>query len=894
MPNRGRERAVSVMTAPRSTYRIQLRPGFGFADASGILDYLRALGISHVYCSPYLQAAPGSTHGYDVVDYHRVSAELGGDAAREQFCRKLAEFGLGQVLDIVPNHMAITGHHNAWWWDTLENGAASRYAPYFDIDWNPPEERLRSRILLPVLEDHYGRVLAAGKLTLERSEGSFLCRYHEQTFPIAPESTSGLLAEAARRSGCRQLGFLADALARLPQSSDDWGGRLARHRDKEVVREFLTRLCHSHPRVAEAIDAVVAETNRDIDALDRLLSVQNYRLSLWRSAERELVYRRFFDNNSLIGVRTEDGRVFDDTHELVLKWLRSGELDGVRVDHPDGLRDPAQYFRWLRDAAPTAWIVVEKILQPDERLPESWGVAGTTGYDFLNLAGGLFVDPGGEAPINELYREFTGGSVDFEAVARAKKALVLREILGSDVNRLTALFVQICEDHREYRDYTRHEIHEAIRDVATFFPVYRTYIQAEAGVIGESDIQYISQAIDGAKAARSDLDERLFEFLRDVLQLKVRGALEQEFVMRFQQVTTAAMAKGVEDTAFYCYLRLISLNEVGGDPARFGVTSETFHKWCDETQARQPWTLLDTSTHDTKRSEDVRTRISLLSEIPGTWAEAVRRWSAANSRYRSGELPDRKTEYLLYQTLLGAWPISKERLLQYMRKAVREAKEQTSWIAPNAAFEEVLEKFIDALLADTGFIADLEAFLIPLTWPALVTSLSLILLKLTAPGIPNIYQGTELWDRSLVDPDNRRPVDFEVRRKLLIELNHLSPECILERRDEGLPKLWTIHQALRARNAHPESFGAQGAYQPLWATGPKAAHVIAFQRANDVITLVPRLLMKLDGWDATLFEVPEGKWRNQFTGDVVEGGKLEVATLLNRFPVGLLIRDPAA
>jgi (1->4)-alpha-D-glucan 1-alpha-D-glucosylmutase len=879
------------MSIPRSTYRLQLHHGFGFDAAAGIAEYMRDLGISHVYCSPYLQAAPGSMHGYDVVDYHRVNSELGGEEAHRKFGQKLGENNLGQVLDIVPNHMAITGQNNAWWWDTLENGASSRYAPYFDIEWNAPEERLRNKIVLPVLGDHYGRVLAAGELALERRGGTFVFRYHEHTFPVAPESMAGILGKAADRHSCRELGFLADSLAHLPGAVDsDWESLLGHDRDKEVIRTLLTRLCEEQAEVAGDIDFVIAETNGNIDALDYLLSRQNYRLSRWRTAESELVYRRFFDINSLVGVRTEDERVFADTHELVLEWLRSGSIDGVRVDHPDGLRDPDQYFRRLRAAAPSAWIVAEKILQPGERLPKSWDIAGTTGYDFLNLAGGLFIDGRGEAPLNELYREFTGEPVDFTAAAREKKLLVVREILGSDINRLTALLVQICEAHREHRDYTRHELHEAVRDVVACFPVYRTYVQADRGEISETDARYISQAVDCAKSLRPDLDERLFEFLRDILLLRATGPREGEFVMRFQQITAAAMAKGVEDTAFYSYLRLVALNEVGGDPGRFGVAVDDFHKWCEATQAEQPYTLLATSTHDTKRSEDVRTRISLLSEIPAAWAEAVRRWSGMNARHRSGDLPDRKTEYLLYQTLVGAWPISKDRLGNYMKKAVREAKEQTSWISPNAAFEEALDEFIADLLTDTEFLADFEAFLAPLIEPARIHSLSLSLLKLTAPGVPDLYQGTELWDLSLVDPDNRRPVDYELRRRLLSELEGLCPEPILSRSDEGLPKLFLIRQTLRTRNLLPGSFGAEASYRPLWAAGPKAAHVVAFARGEKVISVAPRLVIGRGAWDGTILEIPEGSWQNQLTGDVLPGGKVELGELLRRFPVALLTK----
>jgi (1->4)-alpha-D-glucan 1-alpha-D-glucosylmutase len=866
------------MNSVRSTYRLQLHPGFGFDDAAAIADYLRDLGISHVYCSPYLQAAPGSTHGYDVVDYHRVNRELGGEEARERLINRLRECGLGQVLDVVPNHMAI-GNKNAWWWDTLENGALSRYAPYFDIEWNAPEERLRNKILLPLLGDHYGLVLAAGELKLERTGGSFVIRYYEHTFPVAPESIGPLLARAADRLHSSELGFLADSLARLPVTVEsDWSSLLAHDRNKEAIRELLTKLLSSHPEISAAVDEIVAETNRNVDDLDALLSKQNYRLSRWRTAERELVYRRFFDINTLVGVRTEDERVFEDTHALILRWLKRGELDGVRVDHPDGLRDPAEYFRRLREAAPEAWIVAEKILQPDERLPESWQIAGTTGYDFLNLAGGLFVDPRGEAPLNELYREITGEPADFLSVAREKKQQVLRDILGSDINRLTALFLNICEEHREYRDYTRHEIHEAIREVVAAFPVYRTYIRAAAGVISNSDVEYIDRAIDAAKSSRGDLEERLFEFLRKVLVLEIRGSLEGEFVMRFQQVTAAAMAKGVEDTAFYSYLRLVSLNEVGGDPGRFGISLDDFHRACAEREESQPFSMLATSTHDTKRSEDVRVRIGMLSEIPSAWAEAVRRWSAMNAKYRTSEWPDRKTEYLLYQTLVGTWPIDQQRLFAYVRKAAREAKERTSWITPNEAYEDALEKYVASILSDDELIADLKSFLDPILPAAHTTSLALMLLKLTAPGVPDIYQGTDLWDLSLVDPDNRRPVDFQLRRKLLSELDRLCSDQVLARSIEGLPKLWTIRQCLRTRKSRPESFAA--AYQALWASGPKGSHVIAYQRGSDIVAIAPRFTLTLGDWNGTVIEIPQGHWRNQLTGKYVDGGKQEVAALL--------------
>jgi (1->4)-alpha-D-glucan 1-alpha-D-glucosylmutase len=883
------------LSVPRSTYRLQLQPGFDFDAAGEVVDYLRALGISHVYCSPYLQAAPGSTHGYDIVDYTSVNRELGGEPGRVRFVDKLQKHGLGQVLDIVPDHMAIVGPHNRWWWDTLENGASSRYAPYFDIDWNAPEERLRNKILLPVLEDHSGLMIEARKLMLERCGGGFVFRYEDHTFPVAPESVADFLAKCAAACGNRELAFLADSLAHLQNPPEsDWPGLSLRHGSKEVIRELLARLCEEDHSVAECIDSKAGELNRDAAALDALLLRQHYRLARWRSAAHDLAYRRFFDINTLIGVRVEDERVFADTHKLILTWLRCGKLDGVRVDHADGMRDPEEYFHRLSGAAPQAWLVAEKILQPGETLPDSWGIAGTTGYDFLNLAGGLFVDPRGEAPLTEIYRDFTGDRRNFPSVAKDKKDLVLRRILDSDVGRVTNLLVRICEDRRDSRDYTRHELHETVRETIAWFPVYRSYARPGADAVSPASAAAVTEAVVAARGARPDLDERLFELVRRLLLLEARGEVESEFVSRFQQVCSAAMAKGVEDTAFYSYIRLVCLNEVGGNPARFGSGMEEFHQWCAEMQKRFPSTLLSTSTHDTKRSEDVRVRISLLSEIPAEWAAAVARWSVLNARHRNGDLPDRKTEYLLYQTLLGAWPISPERLSAYLLKAVREAKERTCWTEPDSGYEEALQKFIEGAISDPEFLDDFRQFMEPLLEPARASSLSLTLLKLTAPGVPDVYQGTELWDFSLVDPDNRRPVDYATRRQLLAQLDSLSPEQILARSCEGLPKLWTIRQALRARNEHPQSFGPEASYQALWASGPRASNLVAFQRGTDVIAAAPRLLITLGTWAETTLDLPEGSWKNQFTGEMVQGGKTDVGALLGRFPVLLLTRDAVA
>jgi len=875
-----------------STYRVQLRAEFDFDAAASVADYLSALGVSHLYCSPYLQAAAGSTHGYDVVDPTRVSTELGGEAGHERLCRALAEHGLGQVLDIVPNHMAITGPDNRWWWDVLENGPASRYADTFDVDWEPREERLRNLVLLPILGNHYGRVLEAGELRLRRDGGRFEVGYHEHRLPVAPRSLGELLRAAADRCGSAELAFLAGAFGDLPEATaTDRESAARRHRDKEVLASLLARLAGERHEVATAVDGEVAAINGDPDRLDRLLARQHYRLAWWRLAGRELDYRRFFDVTTLVGLRVEDERVFADTHARVLDWVSRGLLDGLRIDHPDGLYDPGQYCRRLRAAAPGAWLIVEKVLQSDERLPADWPVDGTTGYDFLNRAGGLFVDPAAEGALSGLYAAVTGGSLDWPETARGRKLQVLGELLAADVNRLGELFVTVCEQHRRHRDHSRHELRAALREVAADLAVYRTYVRAETGQVGEADRALIETAVTAAKRHRPDLPADLFDFLAAALLLKVRGAAAAELAMRFQQLTAPAMAKGVEDTAFYVFNRLAALNEVGGDPGRFGVSAEEFHRRCQETAGRWPRTMLAVSTHDTKRGGDVRARLYLLSEISERWADAVRRWFAHNARHRHGGVPDANTEYLLYQTLVGAWPLERERAAAYMEKAAREAKTHTSWHCPDPAWEAALHRFIDDLDADDDFQRDLAGLAEPLVAPGRVNSLSLTLLELAAPGIPDLYQGCELWTSSLVDPDNRRPVDYALRRRLLARLPGTTPEEVMAGMEEGLPKLWLLRQALHLRRRRPHCFGPGAGYSPLPVSGARAAHAVAFCRAGEVAVAVPRLVLGLAGdWGDTTIELPResGQWWHELTGETFAAGPCRAADLLGRFPVALL------
>ena len=875
---------------PISTYRLQMNGQFTFDDAAATAGYLQELGISHVYCSPYLQAAPGSMHGYDIVDPQRVNEEVGGAAAHRRFCDRLGELKLGQVLDIVPNHMAVR-RENRYWWDVLENGPSSRYATWFDIDWQSAEVRLQNKILIPVLGDQYGKVLKSGEIQIERPGIEFRVRYADHLFPLSPHSLAGILQKAARFLREDVLGFIADSLARLPSTdATDPGLVQERHRDKDVIYALLARTCEERKDVCGAITKAIEGVNADIDGLDDLLNQQHYRLAYWRTADQELGYRRFFDVNALIGLRMERQHVFDATHRLVLEWLDRGFLDGIRVDHPDGLRDPQQYFDRLRAQAKDAWIIGEKILEPGEFLRPVWPIDGTTGYDFLNVCNNLLVSGEGLREFSAIYREFTGRTEKFEELVHEKKLNVEQEALGSDVNRLASIFVQICEGNRDQRDYTRAEIRRAIREVAACFSIYRTYVVAERNELTDDDRHEIESAVARAKQYRTDIDAGLFDFMADVLTLRHRGALESEFLLRFQQFTSPVMAKGVEDTVFYCFNRMIGLNEVGGAPANDGSTIQEFHAFCARVQATFPFTMNTLSTHDTKRCDDVRARLAALTEMPGRWKSALYRWSRMNARHKANRFPDKNTEYFLYQTLIGAWPISEERLLGYMEKATREAKEQTSWTQQNKEFEDGLRSFIQRILKSPEFIPDLEGMVGRVNHAGRVNSLAQSLIRYTAPGVPDTYQGGELWDYRLVDPDNRTPVDYPLRQHLLDELKRgLTPEEIMRRADSGLPKLWVAHRALTLRRDHPEWFGTDGAYETLSAIGPKSSHAAGFTRAGHVAVVVPRWTIRRgESWAGTAIDIPAGTWGNLLTGDVVPGGRVRLQPLLQRFPVAML------
>ncbi len=889
------------MDALLATYRVQLHAGFGFDDVAAAAPYLAALGVSHVYCSPYLQAAPGSTHGYDVVDHSRLNEELGGEAAFERMCAALAAVGLRHIVDIVPNHMSVAteafghaagGRRNAWWWDVLENGPSSRFASFFDIDWSPPDDRLRQRVLLPVLGDHYGRVLEAGDLRVEREGGSFVVRYFEHEAPVSPRTVDELLGEAAEACQSDELASVAVAFGRLPPASaTDRESVDERHRDKEVLRANLERLLEEGPAVASAVDAALRALNADVDHLDALLQRQNFRLALWRTAGQELDYRRFFDVPELVALRVEDPRVFEESHQLILGLVADGKVDGLRIDHPDGLRDPQAYLERLPG---DVYVVVEKILGADEGLRRSWPVAGTTGYDYLNRVLGLFVDPEGEEQLTELYGRFTGEETDFETVAYEAQQLVMRQALAADLDRLTALATEVCDRHRRYRDYSRRDLRAALRELAACFPVYRSYV-VPGLACAEEDAALVEAAVAAAAERRPDIDPDLLAFLRDVLLGRVEGEVEADLALRFQQFSSPVMAKGVEDTAFYRYFRLAALNEVGGEPARFGTSVDEFHAANLAAAEAWPATMLATSTHDTKRAEDVRARLAVLSEMPGQWALAVRRWAALNAGPRRGDWPDANTEYLLYQTLVGAWPIDVDRVQAYLSKATKEAKRHTSWIDPDEEYEAAVADFAAAVLADDEFVAELETFLRPVVEAGRVNSLAQTLLKLTSPGVPDVYQGTELWDLSLVDPDNRRPVDYDARRQLLDKVREAGPAEVWPAwADEGGAKLWLVHRTLEARRRRPAAFTGGGAsYRPLWAEGEKASSVVAFVRGDEMVTVTPRLVHGVDGeWGDTSLTLPPGRWADELGGERSWDGDqpVRVADLLSELPVILLGR----
>jgi (1->4)-alpha-D-glucan 1-alpha-D-glucosylmutase len=832
-----------VDKAPGATYRLQFNSDCTLAQAHALVSYLYDLGISHIYASPLLKAVPGSRHGYDVCDFNELNPELGTADDFATLHDELARHQMGLILDVVPNHMGIEGPHNRWWQDVLTHGKASQYAPCFDIEWEAADPRLRGKVALPLLGERYHEALAQGKIRIVEKESSLGLQYGSQTLPVSPESAAAL---RGRANG------------------------------------------------AGALATIMEEVNHSPQALDEFIRRQNYQLMFWRNGDSALNYRRFFTITSLAGIRIEDEWVFGEAFGLVKHWVDLGWVDGLRVDHADGLRDPEGFLRRLRKIFPKTWIVLEKILEPGEPLNPLWPVQGTTGYDFLNHLNGVFIDPEGEKPLSDFYAEFTGETLDYPALVRNKKHMVIHGQLAAETNRLTDLLVQISARHWQCQDFTRSELGEAWVELATCIPVYRTYAgPSEDPEISKRDARLIHTAAAAARRHRRDLPAELFGFLEELLSLRLRGDLETDFVLRFQQLTGPVMAKSVEDTAFYCYARFVGLNEVGGDPSHFGLSVQDFHKLCTRQQQLWPGSMAATSTHDSKWGGDVRARLALLSEQPREWIEAVRRWSKLNEGKKRQNWPDRKMEYLFYQALMGAWPLNEDRALSYMTKAAREAKEHTQWQQPVPEFEQALQSFVKEAFNDATFISDVERFVGPLVDLGWVNSLAQTLVKLTATGVPDIYQGSELWDLNLADPDNRRPVDFGLREQCLDKAKDISSTEAWRQRESGLPKLWLIQKVLAFRRRHPSLFGASSAYEPLAVSGGKASHVLAFMRGAGAVAVVPRLLGGFSGqWADTHVMMPAGNWQNILTGTPVMNGSL--AELTADFPVALLARKGIA
>jgi len=881
-----------VKRIPCATYRLQFNRDFTFPQAREILDYLADLGISDLYASPLFEAGPQSTHGYDTCCFGKINPNLGSAEDFDRLTSALNERGMGLLLDVVPNHMSAT-LANAWWRDVLENGRASPYAEFFDIDWRPGNPALHDKVLLPVLEDDYAKVLENGKLRLTHEGGKFFIAYYDRNFPV-------------------NLASLAEIGVDDPA------------------------------RILKELNGTTGDA-RSFAKLDALIQRQHYRLAYWRVGAGEINYRRFFDISEMVALKMELPEVFRRTHELIFDWLAKRKITGLRIDHPDGLWDPKEYLACLQASAPDKpiYVVVEKILSGNESLPSDWPVDGTTGYDFLNRANGLFVDGANAAAFDQIYRDFTGIESTFEDIVYRSRKQVLERSFASELKALTGRLKSLAASARSGRDFTFSELHSAAAEIIANFPVYRTYLTEKSSKVSEQDRKVIQEAVRKARERAGNAPA--IDFIERVLLLEVRGdetglSAAREFVMKFQQLTGPAMAKGLEDTAFYRFNRLISLNEVGGEPDRFGLSPAEFHEKNGAMAGQWPHTMLASATHDTKRGEDLRARLNLLSEMPTEWQGAVSRWSQINrdkkTIVKNAPAPDANTEYLFYQTLVGAWPPDADnsdglknfrlRVGAFMLKAAREAKDQTSWTEPDAAYEKALQDFVDRVLAggeNEPFRFDVQRFAQRIAFFGRFNSLAQTLLKITSPGVPDFYQGSELCDLNLVDPDNRRTVDYAERKRLLSELKnkfeHVTDgkgeffPALLRNENAAAMKLFLIWRALSFRKAQRELFDV-GDYVPLAATGEKREHVVAFVRTwsgRMIVVAIPRLIFGLTGgaeqspiggeiWGATELTLPQATagtlFRNVFTREVVTAVEsrgsiaLEMGKILQRFPVALL------
>ncbi len=969
---------------PLATYRVQLNKQFTFQQARAIVEYLHALGVSDLYTSPFFKARVESTHGYDIADHNAFNPAIGSDDDFNNLAAALQARGMGLLADTVPNHMGIGEPVNEWWMDVLENGPSSRYALFFDIDWHPIKDELENRVLLPILGQQYGRVLESQELQLRYEDGAFFLYYYETCLPVNPRSYAEILQikvdELTERLGNENehlLEYLSilTAMRNLPPRNETDPQRVTeRGREKEIIKRRLDVLYTASAEVRAALDDAVRILNgvpgdpRSFDLLDALIERQAYRLAYWRVASEEINYRRFFDVNDLAGIRMERDEVFEATHRMLMRLLAEGKVTGVRLDHPDGLYDPASYFQRLQEAyvaarrattdgqpstngadgsqeevsasidsrQPPLYVLVEKILGHGEITPEEWPVYGTTGYDFMNELNGIFVDGTAERRFNVIYSDFTSLKLRFDDLVYETRKQIMRISLASELNVLTYVLNRVSEHNRYYRDFTMSSMRDALREVIANFPVYRTYIVAQTDLVEERDRQIIEMAVARARRRNPAVDPSIYDFIRDILLLRYPdtpdpAAREEQrnFVMKFQQLTGPVMAKGLEDTAFYIFNRLTSLNEVGGEPKYFGTTVSAFHRKNHERLRDWPFSMLSTSTHDTKRSEDVRARINVLSELPDAWRKALTRWSRLNRRKKTEVedklAPDRNEEYLLYQAILGTLPLEPmsdeerktyvERIQNYMTKATREAKVNTSWLSTNNEWDKAVQRFVAAILNDQRFLDDARELNRMVVHFGVYNSLAQTMLKLTAPGVPDIYQGQEMFDYSLVDPDNRRPVDYQLRQYLLREMQNYSgsPSELartLSNSSDNRSKLFVTYNVLNYRRDHADLF-RHGTYTALTATGDASDHIVAFARAHGderMIVVVPRLLAKKFGeltlpigkqaWGDAVLELPaslaNGRYRNVLTGEMVElverdgSSGLALAQVFANFPVALL------
>jgi (1->4)-alpha-D-glucan 1-alpha-D-glucosylmutase len=929
--------AATHPPVPRATYRLQFHKGFGFVAAAALAPYLAKLGISHVYASPYLKARPGSLHGYDIVDHRRLNPELGEVADFRAMVAAFQAHGIGQILDFVPNHMGVGGADNRWWQDVLEWGPDSEYAGWFDIDWDPDPHSLRGKLLVPFLGDQYGAVLESGQLELrfQPDTGDFaVWAYGTHKLPICPLHYERILDQIHPR-----LEQLGDAFSGLPR----WHLRVPN--GAAELKAELAQLAREDADARKALDEAVARLNGEPGRLetwrrlDSLIKDQHWRAAHFRVAADDINYRRFFNINELAGLRMELPELFDHAHRLVFELLADGTVDGLRIDHVDGLLDPKTYLMRLRERAPRPfYLVVEKILARHESLPDDWPVEGTTGYEFTNLVLGLLVDPSGEAGFTELYAEFAGASPSFENIVRECKIRIMLNEMASELNVLARDAARIARQNPRTVDFTRNILQRALQEIVACFPVYRTYVDADAPA-DDADRRDIDWAIAQARRNETDIDSSVFDFLHGLLTTDIvahpRSGFSRQtvknFAMRVQQYSGPVMAKGLEDTAFYRYNRFLALNEVGGDPDQFGLSLAAFHKANAQRASRLPHAMLATSTHDTKRGEDVRARLALLSEMPEEWRHQINIWSRI-LRARIGDVegtapPDRNDEYSLYQLLVGAWPAELTGVMQpnadavgaflqriegAIVKCVREAKIHSTWASPNTSYEAAVLSFARVALDVSRPNAFLDAFLPfqeQIARLGVNNSLVQTALKLTLPGMPDIYQGAEIWDLSLVDPDNRRPVDYRTRQRLLAEVSDPRPgdranamaELVRDWRD-GRCKLALTLALLADRRARPRLY-ANGDYEPLSASGAKAEQICAFSRAcaDDALIVVvsrfpARLAFDPDWHDATIAwprmaERTSG-WRDLLTGQVVErrrGMPLLVADALRGLPLAVLV-----